>query len=106
MTVLRRRAVNVSTRGAGKQAKSSKVAIGVSKLAFSSKAKSLCASMLVAGLLVACGGGNSTNSAPPQVLSQGLWVANGTNVLEFMPSQLSGGTSAAAPHLMNNSSVF
>lgn len=66
----------------------------------------LCVSMLAAGLLAACGGGGTNNTTSAHVLSQGLWVANGTNVLEFLPSQLNGGTSAAVPHLMNNSSVF
>lgn len=35
-----------------------------------------------------------------------LWVANGTNVVEFSPSQLVNGTSDPAPHLAINSSVF
>ena len=84
--------------------------------------KTLCASLVVAGMLAACGGGGGSNTAttngaaatgsnttaptPTPTLTQGLWVANGTNVLEFVPSQLTGGTNDAAPHLINNSSVF
>ncbi|WP_168788013.1 hypothetical protein [Paraburkholderia aromaticivorans] len=81
---------------------------------FSTRTRLLCVSLLAAGLVAACGGGGggttgttATTATPPApVLSQGLWVANGTNVLEFIPSQLSGGSSGAVPHLMNNSSVF
>lgn len=79
----------------------------------------ICASLFVAGLLAACGGGGGSShnttgatgtttqpltNAP--AINQGLWIANGTNVLEFLPSQLSGGVNDAVPHLMNNSSVF
>ncbi len=70
------------------------------------------AALLVSGLS-ACGNGNSgtTVKAPaattaPAVNSKGLWIANGTNVLEYVPSQLAGGTSAAPPHLVNSSPVF
>ena len=35
-----------------------------------------------------------------------LWVANGTNVVEFLPSQLVNGTSAPTPHVAINSAVF
>jgi hypothetical protein len=38
--------------------------------------------------------------------SKGLWIANGTNVLEFIPSQLAGGMSAAAPHLTISSKTL
>jgi sugar lactone lactonase YvrE len=81
--------------------------------AFATRAKALCVSLLAAGLVAACGGGGGSNdtpkttsTTPAPVLNQGLWVANGTNVLEFVPSQLTGGANAAVPHLMNNSSVF
>ena len=84
------------------------------RAAFSTRTKVLCLSLLTAGLVAACGGGGgatttqttATTTPPAPVLSQGLWIANGTNVLEFIPSQLSGGMNAAVPHLMNNSSVF
>lgn len=84
------------------------------RAAFSRRTKVLCLSLLAAGLVAACGGGGgssttratTTTTPPAPVLSQGLWVANGTNVLEFLPSQLSGGSNDAVPHLMNNSSVF
>jgi hypothetical protein len=38
--------------------------------------------------------------------SKGLWIANGTNVVEYNPAQLSAGTSAAAPHVSINSAAF
>jgi sugar lactone lactonase YvrE len=38
--------------------------------------------------------------------SKGLWVANGTNVVEYNPSQLSSGNRATAPHVSINSAVF
>jgi secreted PhoX family phosphatase len=38
--------------------------------------------------------------------SNALWVANGTNVVEFLPSQLVNGTSAPTPHVAINSAVF
>jgi secreted PhoX family phosphatase len=44
------------------------------------------------------GGGNGNNNA--------LWVANGTNVVEFSPSQLTNGTSDPAPRRTITSSVF
>ena len=38
--------------------------------------------------------------------TKGLWIANGTTVLEYMPKQLGTGTSAAAPHLTISSGSF
>jgi hypothetical protein len=35
-----------------------------------------------------------------------LWIANGTNVLEYIPSQLAGGMSAAVPHLTISSKTL
>jgi hypothetical protein len=45
------------------------------------------------------GGGNYSGS-------NALWVANGTNVVEFLPSQLTNGTIDPAPHLAINSASF
>ena len=45
------------------------------------------------------GGGNYDGS-------NALWVANGTNVVEFLPSQLTNGTIDPAPHVAINSSMF
>ena len=39
-------------------------------------------------------------------VNNALWVANGTNVVEFLPSQLTDGTSAPTPHLTLASTVF
>ena len=38
--------------------------------------------------------------------AKGLWIANGTNVLEYIPSQLAGGMSAAVPHLTISSKTL
>jgi hypothetical protein len=49
---------------------------------------------LCAGLLLAaCNKDSNTDT-------KGLWVANGTTVLEYIPSQLTAGVVNAAPHLM------
>jgi hypothetical protein len=45
-------------------------------------------------LLAACNKDSNTND------TKGLWVANGTTVLEYIPSQLTAGVVNAAPHLM------
>ncbi len=59
--------------------------------------------LLGCGLLAAC---NFPGKDGANVGSKGLWVANGTNVVEYNPGQLSGGTSATAPHVSINSAVF
>jgi len=48
---------------------------------------------------------------PPPTINKALWVANGTNVVEYLPSQLASGSGSmamadVAPHLAINSSVF
>src|SRR5580658_3428508 len=68
----------------------------------------------VSALLAGCGGGASSMSpqtstpasVSPPVNTKGLWIANGTNVLEYIPSQLAGGTGATVPHLTLASAVF
>jgi hypothetical protein len=58
---------------------------------------------LCAGLsLVACNKDGMGNNG----ITKGLWIANGTDVLEFIPMQFSGGVVAAAPHLTNSSGSF
>jgi hypothetical protein len=62
-------------------------------------------------ILVTVGCGTSNNTTQSQqnqnTINKALWVANGTNVVEFIPSQLAAGSpSNAAPHLAINSSVF
>ncbi|MGP6189055.1 MAG: hypothetical protein ACLPSH_03060 [Vulcanimicrobiaceae bacterium] len=39
------------------------------------------------------------------VITKALWIANGTNVLEFIPSQLTAGVSDPAPHIVLNSTA-
>jgi hypothetical protein len=68
--------------------------------------------ILLCSLLISCGddgyhGGFRFATVQRPMITQGLWIANGTNVLEYIPSQLTvAGTSAAVPHLMNNSGSF
>jgi hypothetical protein len=75
----------------------------------SARTSAVLAALLVSGLS-ACGNGNSGTTAPattaPMVNTKGLWIANGTNVLEYVPSQLAGGTSAALPHRTISSAAF
>lgn len=62
--------------------------------------------------LTGCGGYSSsgktyTTPTPTQNSSPALWVANGTNVLEFSSTELTTpGSAAAVPTLVLNSSVF
>jgi len=77
------------------------------------KARVAFAAVLAATLVAACGGNGTGTSAtaamkPVAVNNKGLWIANGTNVLEYVPSQLTGGATGSnvAPHLMLNSGVF
>jgi sugar lactone lactonase YvrE len=55
---------------------------------------------------VGCGGHGVALPSMTKVLDKALWVANGANVVEFIPSQLTTGTADPAPHLAINSSVF
>jgi hypothetical protein len=50
------------------------------------------------------GGMIAMGQSPEQ--TNALWVANATNVVEFLPSQLKSGSSAPAPHLVLSSDVF
>jgi hypothetical protein len=64
----------------------------------------------VVGLAVAtsaCSDSSSMTAPKPAVLDLSLWVANGTNVLEFAPSLLTHmGVTGSAPTKAVNSSVF
>lgn len=62
----------------------------------------------LAGLvgLAGCYGHDHFFIAQQPIVNNALWVANGTNVVEFLPSQLTNGTSAPAPHLTLASTVF
>ncbi len=72
----------------------------------SCRTTAMLAALLLSGLS-ACGDGNSGATVKgPAVNNKGLWIANGTNVLEYVPSQLAYGTSAALPHLVNSSGAF
>jgi DNA-binding beta-propeller fold protein YncE len=57
--------------------------------------------------LAGCGGGGSSTPIPHMTAipstSSALWVANGANVVEFLPSQLLPGVTDPAPHIALNS---
>jgi sugar lactone lactonase YvrE len=57
--------------------------------------------ILATGLLGAC---NFPGDDGQTVSGRGLWIANGTNVVEYNPAQLSSG--ATPPHVSINSAVF
>ena len=56
--------------------------------------------VLCAGVLLAACKHNNNG------ITKGLWIANGTNVLEYVPAQLGGGVVAAVPHLTNSSGTL
>jgi hypothetical protein len=60
--------------------------------------------VLGCALLAACKFPIDENKA--NVGSKGLWIANGTNVVEYIPSQFVGGSSAAAPKRILASAAF
>jgi len=51
-------------------------------------------------LLAACKHSSNTT------VTKGLWIANGTDVLEYIPSQMTGGVVNMAPHLVNMSGTL
>ena len=51
-------------------------------------------------------GGSSSSSGSSSSTAKGLWIANGTIVLEYIPSQLAGGMSAAVPPLTISSKTL
>lgn len=69
------------------------------------QAPALLAALCAAALLAGCGGSKSS-STPAQMQSKGLWIANLTNVVEYLPSQFTSGLSDPMPHLMINSGAF
>lgn len=65
------------------------------------------ATLLVLGagvLLAACK--HDMNSTSNANITKGLWIANGTNVIEYVPAQFTAGVVNAAPHMANNSATF
>jgi hypothetical protein len=64
------------------------------------KNRGKCLAILMCTTLVACKHNNTVMD------NKGLWIANGTDVLEYIPSQLTSGTAATVPHLMLKSAAF
>jgi sugar lactone lactonase YvrE len=56
--------------------------------------------LCMAALLAACKHDSSTT------ITKGLWIANGNNVVEFVPSQLTGGVVDVAPQVIDGSGSF
>ncbi|MGP6159984.1 MAG: hypothetical protein ACLPYS_21240 [Vulcanimicrobiaceae bacterium] len=69
------------------------------------KGAALCA--VLGSVLAGCGGGGSTPKVTPTppAINTALWIANGPNVVEFLPSQLTAGVSDPAPHLALNTAT-
>jgi secreted PhoX family phosphatase len=65
------------------------------------------AALPVFAALMGCWGYNNVYfGGPGPEQTNALWVANATNVVEFLPAQLQSGSSDPAPHLTLNSAVF
>jgi sugar lactone lactonase YvrE len=67
------------------------------------------AALPVFAALMGCWGWGYNNAyfeGPGPEQANALWVANATNVVEFLPSQLQSGSSDPAPHLVLNSAAF
>ncbi len=61
---------------------------------------------LLGTLLGADGGCHFPGEQSITIGSKALWIANGTDVLEYLPEQLRSGTSATAPHLSLQSAML
>jgi hypothetical protein len=74
------------------------------------RASLLTVTALVIALVTGCGAGKNfvTKTTTPVVptINTALWIANGANVVEYLPGQLSSSTASMAPHLVNNSGAF
>jgi hypothetical protein len=75
------------------------------------KGSLLCvAALMTVATLATIGCGTMSNQTTPtqqaKTIDKALWVANGANVVEFLPTQLMSGTSDQAPHRSINSTVF
>jgi len=62
--------------------------------------------LLVASVLASCKFGDTTTKQPATLGTKGLWIANGTTVLEYLPDQMVGGSTAGTPHLIISSPEF
>lgn len=57
----------------------------------------------------ACHGGGGSGHpvvGPTASVTEALWIANGTNIVEYVPTQLTAGTANTVPHLTLTSSAF
>jgi secreted PhoX family phosphatase len=64
--------------------------------------------LLVATSACHHGGGSSSTPVvgPTAAVTDALWIANGTNVVEYLPTQLGTGTANTVPHLTLTSTAF
>ena len=62
--------------------------------------------LLMASLLASCKFGDTTTKQQATLGTRGLWIANGTNVIEYLPDQMVGGSTAGTPHLTLSSPEF
>jgi DNA-binding beta-propeller fold protein YncE len=66
-------------------------------------------SLTLLAALAGCGGGGGSTPMPhptaTALATKALWVANGNDVLEFLPSQLLPGVTDPAPHIALNSAT-
>jgi sugar lactone lactonase YvrE len=72
--------------------------LAVNRIRPRSRLTALVVVSVAAAVLAACNMGT--------IGTKGLWIANGNNVLEYVPKQFGTGASGAAPHLMINSASF
>src|SRR5579862_4386430 len=69
--------------------------IGLTKrIAAGDGVRVLACAALAGTMLVACKHSNTTAND-----TKGLWIANGTNVMEYLPSQLTGKGTNEVPHI-------
>lgn len=62
--------------------------------------------LLTAFLLASCKFGDTITRQQATLGTQGLWIANGTTVIEYLPEQMVGGSTSGAPHLIISSPEF
>ncbi|HEY3785934.1 MAG TPA: hypothetical protein VGL55_11685 [Steroidobacteraceae bacterium] len=62
--------------------------------------------LLATTLLASCKFGDLGSKQQATLGTEGLWIANGTNVVEYVPDQMVAGSTAGTPHLTLSSAEF